>query len=181
MADETFSFALVLDGPRRYDEHLEDRLYEAGCDDALLSVSQGVLCLDFDRRAPSLFDAVLSAVRDVEGAGAGATVCRVEPDDLVTASEIAARTGRSRESIRLLASGRRGNGGFPSPVRGVKSRARHWRWAEVASWLAEHEGAAAQPTLDEARVIAAINAALELRRHAADPIGLLQALSGVGS
>lgn len=176
MASETYTFTLVLDGPRSIDEDLEDRLYEAGCDDALLSLSNGVLCLDFDREAASLSEAILSAVLNVEDADVEATVVRVEPDDLVTASEIASRTGRSRESIRLLAMGRRGAGGFPAPVRGVKSHARHWRWAEVASWLAEHEGAAVQTIVSEARTIAAINAALDLRRHASDPVGLLRSL-----
>lgn len=57
---------------------------------------------------------------------------RVEPDDLVTMSEIAERRGRSRESVRVLVAGRRGRGDFPAPVSHLRSRSRLWRWPEVA-------------------------------------------------
>ena len=112
----------------------------------------------------------------------GARVIRVEPDELVTASEIAERTGRTRESIRLLAAGKRGQGGFPPPLRGMKSRIRLWRWAEVALWLAEREGDLTDPLVDEAHTIAAINGALELRRHAPDSSSyLIKRIAGSSS
>lgn len=47
----------------------EDRLYDAGCDDALVAVVGGQLYLDFDRDAASFDAAVLSARQDVERAG----------------------------------------------------------------------------------------------------------------
>ena len=47
----------------------EDRLYKAGCDDALPAVVGGQLYLDFDRDAASFEDAVQSARQDVERAG----------------------------------------------------------------------------------------------------------------
>lgn len=47
----------------------EDRLYEAGCSDALPVVVNGDLYLDFDREAPSFDEAVKSARHDVEAAG----------------------------------------------------------------------------------------------------------------
>jgi hypothetical protein len=47
---------------------------------------------------------VVSAIVDVEQAGIGARVLQVEADDdWLTASEIAARVGRSRQSVALLA------------------------------------------------------------------------------
>ena len=131
-----------------------------------MSFRDGVPYLDFDREAKSLREAILSAINNVERADLSSRVIRVEPDELVTASEIAERTGRSRESIRLLSAGKRGKGGFPPPLRGMKSRTRLWRWAEVALWLAEREGELTDPSIDEAHTIAAINGALELRRHA---------------
>ena len=165
---KTYTFTLILSGFTELREDVEDRLFEAGCDDALLGFRDGVPHLDFDRDAESLQEAILSAIHDVEGAGVGARIIRVEPDELVTASEIAERTGRSRESIRLLAAGKRGRGGFPPPLRGMKRRTRLWRWAEVALWLAEREGDLTDPRVDEAHTIAAINGALELRHHAPD-------------
>ncbi len=47
----------------------EDRLFNAGCDDALAAVIGGSLYLDFDRDAASFADAVDSATKDVERAG----------------------------------------------------------------------------------------------------------------
>ena len=47
----------------------EDRLYDAGCDDALVVVAGGRLLLDFDREAASFEAAVQSATKDVERAG----------------------------------------------------------------------------------------------------------------
>ena len=47
----------------------EDRLYEAGCSDALPAVVNGTLFLDFDRDARSFSDAVKSAQHDIESAG----------------------------------------------------------------------------------------------------------------
>jgi predicted DNA-binding transcriptional regulator AlpA len=173
------SFTLVLAGITEINGEVEDRLFGAGCDDALLGIRDGVAFLDFDRESDSMLDAIVTAISNVEQSGLDVNVIRVEPDDLVTASEIAERTGRSRESIRLLAAGQRGGGGFPPPVRGLKSRMRLWRWAEVIAWMTEHEGSAPSAAVHNAQTIAAINGALELRRHAPDGTdNLLRALAG---
>jgi hypothetical protein len=162
----THSFVLVLEGVDVLSEELEDQLYEAGCDDALLLSRDGVVCLDFEREAAGLEDAVVSAIHNVEGVGR--RVLRVEPDELVTASEIGERVGRSRQNIAQLVAGQRGPGGFPAPVSGSDRRTRLWRWTDVSGWLVLHEllGAEAHSA---ANVIAAVNGALQLRRYA--PIG----------
>ena len=81
--------------------------------------------------------------------------------DLVTAAEVAERLGRSRESVRLLIAGKRGSGRFPAPVSHLRARNRLWRWSDIAAWA----GANADE-LARARLIAALNAALELRNTA---------------
>src|SRR5437660_5119090 len=106
---EKHEFTLILHGFSELTDDVEDRLFEAGCDDALLGVLDGTPFLDFTREASSLKDAILSAIRDV--AKAGFEVVRIEPDDLVSAAEIARRAGRSRESIRQLRTAERGPGG----------------------------------------------------------------------
>ncbi len=153
-------FTLILDGD--VNDHL-DELFEAGCDDATFGSVDGVHFAEFDRGAPSLTEALASAIGAVESVPT-LRVQRIEPDDLVTASDIAERLGRSRESVRLLVAGQRGPGGFPSPVSHLRTRNRLWRWSEVAAWA----GAPGSPTAEEANVIAAVNAALELR--AASPL-----------
>lgn len=103
-------FTLVFHG--ELDAAALDALFEVGCDDATVGDVDGVGYADFIREAESFDDAIRSAISQVESVP-GLTVTRVEPDDLVTLSEIAQRLGRSRESVRLLAAGERGLGGLP--------------------------------------------------------------------
>ncbi|MCI0457276.1 MAG: hypothetical protein L0Z62_09885 [Gemmataceae bacterium] len=161
---QTYDFTLVLSGVPELTDELTDALFEAGCDDATVGQREGVVFLDFSREARSAREAILSAVAAVEGAGVGARVAHVEPDDLVTMAEIARRAGRSRENVHQLVTGERGPGGFPPPVANLTKRSPVWRWTEVARWLAEKEGAAGAAE-DGGAAVAAVNAALELRRH----------------
>ncbi|MDX6299926.1 MAG: hypothetical protein QOF53_1140, partial [Nocardioidaceae bacterium] len=51
-------------------------------------------------------------------------VLHVDPDELVWASEIAERTGRTRQSVDQLIKAQRGPGGFPIPnLRGAHDTA----------------------------------------------------------
>ena len=154
-------FTLRIDG-RLDTEDTINALFEAGCGDATFSMIDDVGFGDFDRRALSLVEAVASAIRDVESV-AGLRVLRIDPDDLVTMSDIARRLGRTRESVRLLASGKRGKGDFPKPFSRLPSRSPFWRWSDVADWAGE------LPPEEQARarLFAAVNAALELRRQRA--------------
>jgi hypothetical protein len=59
-----YSFTLAISGidtTRSY----EDKLYEAGCSDALIAVVDGTVYLDFDREALSFAHAVNSAIDQV--------------------------------------------------------------------------------------------------------------------
>jgi predicted DNA-binding transcriptional regulator AlpA len=152
-------FTLVLAGDLE-DDAILDALFEAGCDDATFGRVDGVGYADFVRQAPSFGDAVRSAIEAVESVPE-VRVLRVEPDDLVTMSEVAERLGRSRESVRLLVTGARGRGDFPPPVSHLKARTRLWRWSEIAAWARCHD----QPVDPRAAsTIAAVNAALVLRQ-----------------
>ncbi len=176
----TWTFTLVLSGVRALTDGVEDALFESGCDDALLGTRDGTVYLDFDRQAPSFREAILAAVADVEGAGVGAQVARVEPDELVTMAEIARRAGRSRENIRQLVTGLRGPGDFPPPVANLKQRSPIWRWTDVSRWFRESLGVEVAPAngeeaatairaeADHGFQVAAINAALDVRRHVSD-------------
>jgi hypothetical protein len=66
------------------DRAYEDPFYEAGCDDAMICVIDGVLFLDFDREAPTYTEAVQSACRDI--ARAGGKVVRVIPESATDVS-----------------------------------------------------------------------------------------------
>lgn len=164
------NFTLIIHGTA--DSHL-DELYDAGCSDATFGAVDGVAYAEFDREAPTLADAISSAIRAVESVGE-LRVTHVEPEELVTAAEIANRLGRSRESIRLLAAGERGSGSFPPPVSHLRAHSRLWRWTDVISWaattgdkrlIAHLSGTLTDDQLTGAHVIAAINGALELRNQ----------------
>lgn len=66
---KTFHFVVYLGGARTITRRLQDRLFEAGCDDAALVSQNGKIFLDFDRQAASMPDAVQSALVDIERAG----------------------------------------------------------------------------------------------------------------
>lgn len=157
-----YHFTLIVEGPDLQGDELADALYESGCDDALVGRSHGVQYLDFDREAASPEHAVLSAVADVERIG-NVEVVSIADAGLVSMAEIAARTGRTRESVRLLIEGERGPGGFPAPATDPRSRYRLWRSPEVSRWFELHYGIALDQEDDVA--LLAINAGLELRRH----------------
>lgn len=153
-------FTLVIEGALS-DEAVIRRLFEAGCDDATFGVTDGLGYGEFLREAPSFATAVLGAVEQVESI-AGLQVLRVEPDDIVTMAEIADRLDRTREGVRLLISGQRGPGGFPRPISHARDRGRLWRWSDVTEWLGQLD----PEQRETAHFVAALNAALELRRQA---------------
>jgi hypothetical protein len=152
----------VLEGEDVLSPATLDALFEAGCDDATFGDIDGVPFADFSRQAPSLAEAIESAIRDVRSVPT-VFVLRVEPDEVVNAAEIAARLGRTRESIRLLVAGDRGPGGFPAPVSRLKLRGRLWLWSDVSKWARESLGVV-PPEGHSAAFIAALNDALELAR-----------------
>lgn len=167
-------FTLVIEGDLT-DEAVVRRLFEVGCDDATFGVTDGVGYGDFLREDPTFVGAVLGAIEQVESID-GLLVLRVEPDDIVTMAEIAERLGRTRESVRLLISGQRGPGGFPGPISHARDRARLWRWSDVTEWFGQADTA----QREAAHFVAALNAALELRRQApgvADEVVVQQVLS----
>lgn len=88
-------------------------------------------------------------------------VVRSIDQQLVNISDIAAMTGRSRESIRLYADGNRGVGGFPPPVGVVGNGVRVWRWPDVDAWLSERAGYAFPTRPVPSWVIDVINASLD--------------------
>lgn len=81
----------------------------------------------------------MSAVADVEKVE-GLTVVGVLQDDPVTLVDIARRTARTRESVRMLASGKRGPGGFPEPMLVTTGGEKVWNWPDVGGWLRDRLG-----------------------------------------
>lgn len=129
---ETHNFTIIASGIDTEADNFADRMFEAGCDDATIAVQKGVIVLEFDRAARTFATALVSAARDVHQAGA--RIDRIEPDHLVSASDIANRCGLGRAAISHYATGKRGRN-FPSPVARVTTESPLWDWVEVSSWL----------------------------------------------
>jgi hypothetical protein len=157
----THEFTLLVEGADLQSDAAQDALFEAGCDDATIGMTAGVQHLHFDREARSLAEALVSAITAVEEAVPGVRVVRVAPDEYVTLAEIAKRTGRTRESVRLLATGDRGPGDFPPPAARAEQRNKLWRWAEVARWFTSRLGETVPGAPDAA--LSAVNGLLQTR------------------
>jgi hypothetical protein len=161
---ELFEFTLLIAGADLQTDTNLDALFEAGCDDATFGNRDRIQYADFHRDAPNLAEAIAGAIQAIESAVPGAMVFRVEPDELVSMAKIAERTSRSRESVRLLAEGSRGPGGFPSPLSWVDAKSKVWRWTDVAEWFETRLGEPLALT-EEAETIATFNGLLEARLH----------------
>ena len=133
---EKHDFTLIVSGFDHEADGFEDALFEAGCDDATVSVQRGLLVLDFQRKAMGLARAIKSAIVDVQKAGGH--VIHVEPDYLVSTSDIAARSAMSRQAVHNWVAGKRGDG-FPHPVARVTSDHPLWDWVTVADWLSRRQ------------------------------------------
>lgn len=68
-AIECHEFTLILSGFEEITDDVENKLFEAGCDDALLGLHGGTPYLSFDRVALTLASAIKSAIRAVESCG----------------------------------------------------------------------------------------------------------------
>lgn len=156
-----FAFRLRLRD--RISDSDADRLYEGL--DGEVAVEEGPKghFVGFEREAESFLDAVLDAINEVVSLG-------FEPlaveDELVSMADIAERTGRTRQSVSMLARGRRGPGGFPRPVAG-NVRSPLWHWADVAAWF-RSQAAGDEEFEERIQAITSINGVLANRILAKD-------------
>src|SRR3954451_25181970 len=129
---KTFGFSIIASGLDHEADDFESRFYDSGCDDATISFQKGHIIVDFAREAETIEDAISSAIEAVRATGASIT--RIEPDPLVNLSEIAARSGMTRQAIALYSSGQRGRG-FPAPVARITADNPLWDWPSLSFWL----------------------------------------------
>lgn len=153
-----FTFALLVDGFDVHDDQQIEALYAHGVHDATVEGRGAHALVTFYREACAPDAALWSAISDLRAVAPGCRVLRVD-DQLVNAADIADQTDRTPESIRQLAAGSRGPGGFPTPAGVVGNGVKIWRWAEVQPWLAANGIAAEAETLP-LEVIADANAEL---------------------
>ena len=76
----THTFTLVLSGVAELTSELADALYAATQGDIELNLRDGVAFAEFERTAATLREAITTAIREVEQAGVGVRVVRVESE-----------------------------------------------------------------------------------------------------
>lgn len=161
--NNSYQFTLILDGVDDKTLGLEDALFEAGCDDALINYKNGTVYLDFDREGDDLEEVILSAIKNTEASNIGAKIVSVAPEHLVSLSDIAERTSMTRQAVSLFIQGERGSGNFPKPVLKIINKSPLWRWSAVAEWLYQQGKIRDHQVVDYANIVEDINGALELR------------------
>lgn len=164
-----YNFTLKLRGLEQIDDDQLSMLLDATLGDASFAQAEHHWFAEFDRSAESLPEAIVSAQEQIESAVSQLRVVRVEvegDDSFVTASDIAKRVGLSREAIRLLANGSRGERNFPDPVAALGGRQKIWRWLDVAAWFQQHRGIELRPDQSQRRFVDTLNMLFDLRERA---------------
>ena len=112
-----------------------EKLYENGCDDALIGIgAKGYIALDFIREASSAYAAVSSAITDVKKVIPDAVLIEATPD-FVGLTDAAKILGCSRQNIRNLIV--KDVPRSPLPV--YEGTPSIWHLADILIWLREEK------------------------------------------
>ena len=85
---ERHQFTLILSGVSELTPELADALYEATDGDIELNMRDSITYLEVERSAPSLDEAIAGVIHEVESAGVGVRVVRVESEAANTVARI---------------------------------------------------------------------------------------------
>lgn len=135
---KTYTVSVVCQGITLSSEVLE-RLFTALGDVVPAERDNAITITAQVEDRPDDLSAAIFLVEAIMDALPEASILRLD-QDLVSVSDIAARTRRSRESVRLLIDGKRGPGSFPPSVGTVGDGIRVWPWASVLIWFRDRLG-----------------------------------------
>lgn len=128
----TYTVSVIAQGVDLTDDVLETLF--SNVEDVVPSWVNGALKVTAPVKATDDQTAALRLIEAVEVALPHVSVTRLD-QDLVSIADIAERTSRSRESVRLLVDGKRGPGEFPIPIGTVGDAIRVWPWDAVLTWF----------------------------------------------
>ena len=133
---KTYNFYFTLNNINGPSAELEDALYECGCTDSLLSFSNGIAILEFDRDSRSLFDAIIAAIKDLKKCSVKIDIGSIGPGDVVNQAELARRLKVSREYIRKYIGEHISDGSLPRPISiGRDFTNLYWSYYEIIRWV----------------------------------------------
>lgn len=153
-----FDFALTFEF---HDSNIDpdiysDALYEAGCDDGMFAVGKkGSISIDFIREAPTAYDAVSSAIKQVKSVIPHSDLVHISPD-IVGTRELSEIFECSRQNILKYLK----KPTFPNPF--YRNSQTLWYLDDVLEWFKIHSPLTIDPNLEEmAKLARVIN--LELK------------------
>ena len=81
---KTYEFDVLLKDTKEVTDDQADALFAAGCEDGTPASCDGLAWVHFDREAPSLEDAIRSAVAQIQAAGFRASKVELDADSAVS-------------------------------------------------------------------------------------------------
>lgn len=127
-----YEFLFVVDGVSLDDDATVAVLTDAF--DGVLSWNRGLYRLAVSSRGADVLNALRKLLTRISSEVPALKILRLDPD-LVGVSDIAERTGHTRQNVQQWVTGERNSGHpFPSPE-GCAGRSLVWRWADVNDWL----------------------------------------------
>ena len=127
-----------------------DKLYDSGCDDAIIGTGKKCyISLNFIREASSAYQAVSSAIENIKNAIPQAVLINVAPD-FVGVTDIADILGCSRQNVRKLIL----KDNLNSPVAVYEGAQSIWHLADVLTWLVENKAYSIDESMIDLAMIA---------------------------
>lgn len=150
-----YEFLFVVDGVTLDDERTVGVLTDAF--DGILSWNDGLCRLAVSSPGADALDALDDLLTRLASKSLPLKIRRLDPD-LVGISDIAERTGRTRQNVQQWVTGERNSENpFPS-AEGCAGRSHVWRWADVNEWLKPlgFDDGETRPTRDESALLDAM-------------------------
>ncbi|MEI7487551.1 MAG: hypothetical protein WCJ72_09110 [Chryseobacterium sp.] len=133
MNEYDFSLEFKLEASYLDPQNYLDQLYEAGCDDALISVGKlGYISLDFIRESNSAKEAIETAINNIKSVLTKSELIYISPD-LVGVREIADFLKCSRQNIQKFVN----KDDFPYPISLYNQKV--WHLSHVLKWFNEND------------------------------------------
>lgn len=157
MNEYEFTLRYRLAEPKENPESYLNSLVEAGCDDALVGIGRnGRVALNFTRQANSAFEAISSAISDVQQAIPTATLIEAAPD-FVGVTDLAELFGVSRQYMKKFIDSKGVE--FPEPLH--EGRPTLWHLSDVLEWSITNESRHIQSEVSD---VARVNMQLNVSR-----------------
>lgn len=156
-----FELSFSLPANVHDDEDIANRLYEAGCDDALVGLGvYGQVVLEVTREADSAFEAISSVIVQVSKGIQGAKLIEAGPD-LVGVSDLAELLGTTRQNLKryLVDKSRSAEATSKLKVPAHNGTVPTWHLAKIGRWINQNTKLEiASPTIETAEVCMMLNA-----------------------